>query len=91
MLNPKIRKCLGRIHELYQNFTWGDVFVTSIEEGNHGAGSLHYCGDAFDLRYPEIDIKADVNVRNDLIQKEAGRHFDVVFEQTHIHVEWDPK
>lgn len=83
-LNPHARKCLGRIHTAYQE-RGEDLFITSIEEGNHGAGSLHYCGDAFDFRYsPHVIPNSDIRAA-------AGCGFDVCFEKSHIHIEYDPK
>ena len=61
-----------------------DLFITSICEGTHSAGSLHPMGLAWDMRpCKEISIKD--------IKKELGKDFDVVKESNHIHVEYDPK
>lgn len=80
---------------------WDDnglVFtVTSITDGKHRAGSLHYEGLAFDVRTwvpgrPGVQLPSDVKER---IAKELrlalGKEFDVVVEGTHIHIEFDPK
>ena len=61
-----------------------DIYITSVREATHGAGSLHPCGDAFDMRKPKaISIH---EIRNVL-----GKNFDVVEESDHIHVEFDEK
>jgi hypothetical protein len=85
-LNPQARKCLGRIAKVYDSYG-EDLFVTSVEEGNHGDGSLHYCGDAFDFRYSN----AIAGPSHEEVKDAAGKDFDVVSEKTHIHVEYDPK
>ena len=74
------QKCLGRIAKLYSP---DDLFVTSIRDGKHIAGSLHYSGNAFDFRkstYDKIEIR-----------HAAGVGFDVVMHRTHVHIEYDPK
>lgn len=79
--NPCL-KALGKIAA--EEFRFGrDVFVTSIEEGIHSPGSLHYNGNAFDLRPTRTDIQH--------IKHLLGPDFDVVDEQNHYHIEFDPK
>ncbi len=85
--DPKreIRRAIGKVHSLHQK-SHEDLFVTSIREGNHSAGSLHPDGEAVDF------------IRSYTIAayKEAvGPGYDVLpvtgFEETHVHIEWDPK
>lgn len=74
--------------------------VTSMQDGKHGANSLHYregrCR-AFDVRTrteaPDYlqwsdDVKNQLKV---LVKSALGADYDVVVESTHIHVEYDPK
>lgn len=67
-----------------------EMVVTSVVDGVHGFGSLHYVGYASDVRTWEI--------LDDLLPKftgglsEAlGPEFDVVLESDHIHIEFKPK
>jgi hypothetical protein len=60
-----------------------DVFVTSIQDGTHGAGSFHVSGLAWDMR------KGDVLIAD---HKEClGTDFQIIDESNHRHVEFDPQ
>jgi hypothetical protein len=82
-LSNVCRKCLGRIHDQVYNYAGGDMYVTSIRDGNHMAGSLHYNGNAFDFR--------KLGRTKQEIKHACGKGFDVVQHSTHFHVEYDPK
>ncbi|MBW4979571.1 hypothetical protein ABWH88_06750 [Marinobacter adhaerens] len=68
-----------------------DCVITSLLDGTHSSTSLHYCGNAVDLRTRifENDSVAE-SVAND-IGECLGADFDVVLEPDHIHVEYQPK
>ena len=69
------------------NFT-----LTSVREGTHSPGSLHYVGRAFDFRTKHIRGGHRDTIVTEL-QTALGREFDVVYEPgeaEHCHVEWDP-
>ena len=69
------------------------VVVTSLVDGKHSNGSLHYRGAAVDLRTHHLPggnegqtaqaIAADMRCA-------LGADFDVVVERDHIHVEHQP-
>jgi len=59
-----------------------DIFITSVREGTHSAGSLHPLGYAWDMRK---------NIDAVMVDSILGPDFDVVDETNHIHVEYDPK
>lgn len=65
-----------------------DFTITSVIEGKHMSGSLHYVGYAFDIRPPMMSnpIAMQKDIRDAL-----GDDYDVVFEETHIHIEFQPK
>ena len=82
-LQPVARKGLGRVAKLFE-IEDHDLFITSIRDGNHMAGSLHYDGLAFDMSDdPTFQLQ---EIRNAL-----GIGFDIVSEIDHIHCEYDPK
>lgn len=81
-LIPAAQKGFGRVADLYEDLG-KDFFCTSIRDGNHGAGSLHYIGQAFDFRRDGVLISE--------IRDVLSRNFDVVDELDHYHVEYDPK
>lgn len=82
-LQQVARKGLGRVARLYKYYN-EDLFVTSLRDGNHLAGSLHYDGLAFDVK--GSSAATFVNMREYL-----GPDWDIVFEKDHIHCEFDPK
>ncbi|HDZ25365.1 hypothetical protein LCGC14_0359080 [marine sediment metagenome] len=77
------RKALGKVARLYASKKQ-DLFITAIRDGNHGFGSLHYDGLAFDFRKGKGISKLD-------IQDMLGLDYDVVEHEGHYHVEYDPK
>lgn len=69
----------------------GLVFtVTSVLDGTHMEGSLHYRGRAFDCRLPPAGGPVTVSLVAKL-RAALGSGYDVVLESNHIHVEYDPK
>jgi len=82
-LRQSARKGLGKVARLLEK-RGEDLFVTSLRDGNHSPGSLHYDGLAFDIRYPHT---ATVQQLKD----ELGPEWDIVPEANHIHCEYDPK
>ena len=84
--------------------TWGRLFnsmdtpfvVTSGNDGIHGAASLHYVGNAMDIRIRDpygAWALTDPQARSfEVALKSAlGEQFDVVWERDHFHVEFQPK
>lgn len=65
-----------------------ELVITSANDGTHKDGSLHYEGQALDLR--SRNLTDQVKAR-DMLQDELGDDYDVILELTHIHVEFDPK
>ncbi len=65
-----------------------ELVITSVTEGRHKIGSRHYEGMAFDFRRWSIQ---DVTRFVEALRFHLGRHYDVVVESTHVHVEYDPK
>ena len=84
-LNREIRRALRAVSDIFMEFDQ-EVVVTSTYEGDHGAGSLHYANDAFDVRYPGLEI---IGVQTRLRNK-LGNDFDILGEKDHIHIEYDP-
>jgi len=63
--------------------------ITSAHDGTHSEGSLHDDGLAVDLRvwgFSEAEAKRTTAE----IQDRLGERWDVIYEGTHIHVEYDP-
>lgn len=67
--------------------------VTSVADGTHSHASLHYAGAGFDLRRRHVDDD-DAEAVQDIdkhLRDALGDEFDVVLEDTHWHVEYQPK
>ena len=65
------------------------ITVTSVTDGTHSKGSLHYVGQAADIRVN--DMPFDVLKYVDSLKLALKENYDVVFEKTHIHIEYQPK
>lgn len=65
--------------------------VTSGTEGRHSANSLHYGGNAMDLRRRDLDSAGKTSQAVSALKSQLGSNYDVVLESDHIHVEYDPK
>lgn len=60
--------------------------ITSVMDGEHMPGSLHYVGCAFDFTHGSM-----TETRCNALREALGPQFDVVMEIGHIHVEFQPK
>lgn len=66
--------------------------ITSFTDGKHSEGSLHRLGLAVDVdfRQDKFDKVKGEWICEDL-RVALGPDYDIVFEDTHVHVEFDPK
>jgi hypothetical protein len=89
------------VNKIYESFGH-ELVVTSGTEGHrgdkvHGDNSKHYTGDAFDCRtrifVDEYNVRDEPKIKAvaKAIREALGKEYDVVIENTHIHVEYDPK
>jgi hypothetical protein len=64
--------------------------VTSCTEAVHSPGSKHYVGYAFDFRLSSLGDAANKDI---LAKMKASltEEYDVILEENHFHVEFDPK
>jgi len=65
-----------------------DLVITSLNDGVHSETSLHYSGNGADLRIwnlanPENTVKK--------IKNRLNKHYDVILEKDHIHLEYQPR
>lgn len=67
-----------------------EPWATSVMDGDHKAGSLHYRGRAFDLRVRDV-VPERRKAFRDALRRALGPEYDVVLEPSHVHVEWDVK
>jgi len=85
-LKREARRSLPIVAAVFAAFD-EELVITSTYEGNHGEGSLHYSDDAYDVREPKVSLGIIVVQLKDRL----GTAFDVVLEEDHIHIEYDPK
>ena len=71
----------------------GTVWVTSANDSEHMDGSLHFDNRAFDIRIKNIigDVQHEAKLWAERMQVALGDNYDVVLEDDHIHVEFQPK
>ncbi len=88
-IRPEILFALMTAERAY-NRAGHELVVTSCVDGKHGRASLHYSGAAVDLR--TRDVPADlVQAIVAEIREALGADFDVVLEDTHLHIEYQPQ
>lgn len=65
-----------------------DAIITAATDGKHAAGSLHYCGLALDFRTRHVPAELREKLLAE-VKAALGPEFDVILEETHLHVEYD--
>ena len=64
--------------------------ITSAVDGQHSENSLHYTGLALDFRTNTLPPDFQGKLLN-LVTTRLGAEFDVVLEEDHLHVEFQPE
>lgn len=67
-----------------------ELVVTSITDGKHSRTSLHYAGQAVDLRTRDMGEQTAKTAR-DMISISLPDDYDCILETNHIHLEWQPR
>lgn len=75
--------------ELSLKISGKEIVVTSLLDGVHSKNSLHYTGNAFDMRVWIYTEKQKQSLLYQL-KKKLGINYDIIDEETHLHIEWDP-
>ena len=88
-MKPELMLAVAICHDTYDKWG-GDCIITSMCDGTHSSGSLHYSGAAIDLRTRHIPDTTAASITKEL-KNSLGVDFDVVLEDNHIHVEFQPK
>jgi len=88
-LRPETMLGITVVFATYQHFGYQCV-LTSVCDGRHSAGSLHYQGAAFDVRIWTVPPDRRQEVAG-ACREALGADFDVVLESDHLHVEYQPK
>lgn len=87
-LDPVMRPVLIIVEEVFKDKGYRTI-ITSGTDGAHSPASLHYYGKALDFRTKHIkpDHLAPAVA---LITNLLGICYDVILEEDHLHVEYDP-
>lgn len=67
-----------------------EIVVTSLLDSVHSKNSLHYSGNAVDLR-SSIYTAGEIETFIQRLKTIFDKRYDIVFEGDHIHIEYDPK
>jgi len=90
-LRPVIVLALAIADDVFKSMTNESLVITSVSEGIHKKDSLHYRGLAVDIRKPRNYMFGnDIDSLSTKLASHLGDNFDVVVEDTHIHIEYDP-
>jgi len=89
-IKPEMLLAIAVADQVYTQFNVAFV-ITSVLDGVHTARSLHYVGEAVDIRIVNIPTTAIRSSIVALIKSRLGIHFDVILESDHLHIEFDPK
>lgn len=78
-----------KVEDIY-NGLGATCIITSGSDGKHGVNSLHYKGLALDFRTRDLSPLEQQELKQMCLQ-DLGKDYDVVLEEDHLHVEFDPK
>jgi hypothetical protein len=91
-LSPQITIALITASAVYASFDYGlECVVTSANDSHHSVTSLHYAGNAVDLRTRDFPSREIAIAVAEKLDECLGYDFDVLFEEDHIHIEYQPK
>ncbi len=88
-LQPQILLAVMVANEVYRQHG-KELVITSCNDSRHGENSIHYKGNAVDIRTLYFEYQEKLEVYRE-IGKRLTADFDVVVESDHIHIEYDPK
>src|ERR1044071_3225987 len=72
-------------------FIGRDLVVTSMRDSQHSADSLHYSGNAVDLRTNDLSPAEKQAVYSGVRSALYSQGFDVILESDHLHIEYQPQ
>lgn len=87
-LHPRVWSTIILTADIIHQTAGKECVVTSLASGRHSAESFHYLLGAADFRTRHLTEEEREGVAARLARK-LGNQWDVVLEETHLHVEWD--
>jgi hypothetical protein len=88
-LSPQIVLALIIAESVYQQWR-AEIVITSANDAKHSETSLHYAGNAVDIRIATLLPNEREPIR-DQIKAALNNDFDVILESDHIHIEYQPR
>jgi len=88
-IRPELVLALWVCDMVYSEFG-KELVITSINDSKHKFSSLHYAGAAADLRTRYFDSETVKKVVSK-IKSKLNIDYDVILENDHIHIEFQPK
>lgn len=88
-IRPELVLALVIADQVY-NDNGKNLVITSLNDSQHSKTSLHYSGAAADLRINYFTKSQSMKVVRDL-RTRLNADYDVVLEENHIHLEFQPK
>lgn len=89
-LDYRLKMFLVAIDFLHKHFFGKEIVVTSTFDGSHMRNSLHYSNLAVDIRSSDKTFSQSNSFVNSL-KFWFDDFLDIVLEEDHIHIEYDPK
>ena len=89
-LTPQMAVAYTIASFIYQEKAGVPCVITAGSDGTHGPHSLHYEGNALDLRTKHLRPDQIHPIQVALVMA-LSDEFDVVLEDDHIHIEYQPK
>ncbi len=88
-IKPELLLGLSVANDVYSKFGY-ELVVTSLNDSKHSRTSLHYVGQAADLRTRHMPLEVAKDIVEEL-KNSLPDEYDIILESDHIHVEWQPK
>jgi RHS repeat-associated protein len=88
-LTGNITQIENIVDNVFNNVVNRDAIVTYTTNGTHNPNSLHYSGEAIDLRTRDLTSQQRQQA-TDMLKKALDQDYDVLNEGNHIHIEYDP-
>ena len=88
-LSPQMAVAVAVLQSAFRETLSAALTITSGRDGNH-RHVLHYVGQALDFRIHNLTT-SDMDRVEGLCQGLLGEQYDVVLENDHLHVEFDPR
>lgn len=89
-ISLELAEALALADQIYLAWAGRELVLTSLKDGKHSKKSLHYSGNAADLRTRDLTPRQQATILSEL-KLALGKDYDVVLEIDHIHLEYDPK